>query len=141
MDADKKRFTHAIRNATNCKSPPGGRQPQKTWSATCELRARGGAWQKVKGSCPPEPHGLQQFVRQKNPGSSTQTATHHHDRNGAALNINLHAIDNSHVHDTSESERNMSQSNSDPDPESTDERKEEHKIKHFSLDKRGATIS
>jgi hypothetical protein len=31
----------------------------------------------------------------------------------------------------------MRQSNSDPDPESTDERKEEHEIKHFSLDKRG----
>jgi hypothetical protein len=34
----------------------------------------------------------------------------------------------------------MSQSNSDPDPESTDEREEEHKIKHFLLDKRGDCI-
>jgi hypothetical protein len=34
----------------------------------------------------------------------------------------------------------MSQSNSDPDPESTDEREEEHEIKHFSLDKRGDCI-
>jgi hypothetical protein len=24
MEADKKRFTHAMRNARNCKSPPGG---------------------------------------------------------------------------------------------------------------------
>ena len=34
----------------------------------------------------------------------------------------------------------MSQSNSDSDPESTDERDEEHEIKHFSLDKRGDCI-
>ena len=34
----------------------------------------------------------------------------------------------------------MSQSNSDPDPESTDEREEEHEIKHFLLDKRGDCI-
>ncbi len=34
----------------------------------------------------------------------------------------------------------MSQSNSDPNPESTDEREEEHEIKHFSLDKRGGCI-
>jgi hypothetical protein len=40
----------------------------------------------------------------------------------------------------SASERTMSQSNSDPDPESTDERKEEHEIQHFLLDKRGDYI-
>jgi hypothetical protein len=34
----------------------------------------------------------------------------------------------------------MNQSNSDPDPESTDEREEEHEIKHFLLDKRGDCI-
>ncbi len=34
----------------------------------------------------------------------------------------------------------MSQSNSDPDPESTDERKEDHEIKHFLLEKRGDWI-
>ncbi len=34
----------------------------------------------------------------------------------------------------------MSQSNSDPDRESTDEREEEHEIKHFSLDKSGDCI-
>ena len=34
----------------------------------------------------------------------------------------------------------MSQSNSDTDPESTDEREEEHEIKHFPLDKRGDGI-
>jgi hypothetical protein len=34
----------------------------------------------------------------------------------------------------------MSQSNSDPDPEYTDEREDEHEIKHFSLDKRGDCI-
>jgi hypothetical protein len=34
----------------------------------------------------------------------------------------------------------MIQSNSDQDPESTDEREEEHEIKHFSLDKRGGCI-
>jgi hypothetical protein len=54
-----------------------------------------------------------------------------------SLNINLHAIDKSHLHDISAAERNMSQGNSDPDHKSTDERKEEHEIKHFSLNKRG----
>ncbi len=39
MEADKKRFTHAMRNAKNCKLPPGG----SLWSATCEVWARGGA--------------------------------------------------------------------------------------------------
>jgi hypothetical protein len=68
-----------------------------------------------------------------------QTSTHHHDY-GAAFNTNLHAINNSQLHDNAASERTMSQSNSDPDPESTDEREEEHEIKHFSLDKRGDCI-
>jgi hypothetical protein len=68
-----------------------------------------------------------------------QTTTHHHDY-GAAFNTNFHAIDNSQLHDNAASERTMSQSNSDPDPESTDEREEEHEIKHFSLEKRGDCI-
>jgi hypothetical protein len=34
-------------------------------------------------------------------------------------------------HDNIAAERTMSQSNSDSDPESTDEREEEHEIKHF----------
>jgi hypothetical protein len=37
-------------------------------------------------------------------------------------------------------ERIMRQNNSDTDPESTDEREEEHDIKHFSLDTRGDCI-
>jgi hypothetical protein len=44
------------------------------------------------------------------------------------------------MHANSASERTMSQSNLDPDPESTDEREEEHEIKHFSLDKRGDCV-
>ncbi len=65
--------------------------------------------------------------------------THHHDY-GAAFNTNFHAINNSQLQDNAASERTTSQSNSDPDPESTDEREEEHEIKHFSLDKRGDCI-
>ncbi len=53
------------------------------------------------------------------------TTTHHPD-DGAALNTNFHAVNNSQPHDTVASERIMSQSNSDTDPESTDEREEEH---------------
>jgi hypothetical protein len=68
-----------------------------------------------------------------------QTTTHHHG-DGAAFNTNFHAINNSQLHDNAASERTMSQSNSDPDPESTDEREEDHEIKHFSLDKRGDCI-
>jgi hypothetical protein len=88
---------------------------------------------------PPEPRGQQQFVRQKNPGSSTQSITHHHG-DGAAFNTNLHAIHTSRLHDSAASERTMSQSNSDPYPDSNDEREEEHEIKHFLLDKRGDCI-
>jgi hypothetical protein len=88
---------------------------------------------------PPEPRVQQQFVRRKNTGSSAQTTTHHHG-DGAAFNTNLHAINNSQGHDSSASERIMSQSNSDLDPKSTDEREEEHEIKHFALDKRGDCI-
>ena len=64
---------------------------------------------------PPEPNGLHRFVRQKNDGDITQTMTHHH-KEGAALNTNLHAIDNSHSHDNSAAENDMSQDDPDPDP-------------------------
>jgi hypothetical protein len=68
-----------------------------------------------------------------------QTTTYHHD-DGAAFHAIFHDINNSQLHDNVASERTMSQSNSDPDLESTDEREEEHKIKHFPLDKRGDCI-
>ncbi len=68
-----------------------------------------------------------------------QTTTHHHD-DGAAFHTNFHAINNSQSHDNVAAERTMSQSNSDSDPESTDERKEEHEIKHFPSIKE-ATVS
>ena len=67
------------------------------------------------------------------------TTTHHPD-DGAAFNTNFHAVNNSQPHANVASERIMSQNNSDTDPESTDEREEEHDIKHFSLDKRGDCI-
>ena len=67
------------------------------------------------------------------------TTTHHHD-DDAVFNTNFHAVNNSQPHANVASERIMSQSNSDIDPESTDEREEEHDIKHFSLDKRGDCI-
>ena len=58
---------------------------------------------------------------------------------GAALNTNLHAIDNSNSHDNSAAEKDMSQDDPDPDPDPafTNECGEEHEIKHFSLDTRG----
>jgi hypothetical protein len=68
-----------------------------------------------------------------------QTTTHHHDY-GAAFHTNFHVINNSQPHDNVASERTMSQSNSDQDPESTDEREEEHEIKHFPSIKE-ATVS
>jgi hypothetical protein len=72
-------------------------------------------------------------------GSSRPTTTHQPD-DGAAFNTNFHAVNNSQPHANVVSERIMSQNNSDTDPESTDEREEEHDIKHFSLDKRGDCI-
>ncbi len=118
----------------NSQSPPGGSVRKH---GTPYVRLRPGEESDTKSTlAPPEPRGQRQFVRQENPGSSTQSTTHHHG-DGAAFNTNLHAIDNSQLHDSSASERIMSQSNSDPDPESTDKRDEEHEIKIFSLDKRG----
>jgi hypothetical protein len=84
---------------------------------------------------PPEPPVQQHLARQMPSGSSMPTTTHHPD-DGAAFNANFHAVNNSQPHDNVASERIMSQSNSDTDPESTDEREEEHEIKHFSLHKR-----
>ncbi len=63
-----------------------------------------------------------------------QATTHHHG-DGAAFNTNFHAINNSQLRYNVTSENTMSQSNSDPEPESTDEREDEHEIKHFSLEK------
>ncbi len=63
--------------------------------------------------------------------------TSHHPDDGAAFNINFQAVNSSQPHANVASESIMSQSNSDTDPESTDEREEEHDIKHFSLDTRG----
>jgi hypothetical protein len=85
---------------------------------------------------PPEPNGLHRFVRQQNASNITQTTTHHHN-GGAALNTNLHTIDNSNSHDNSAAEKDMSQDDPDPDPAFTNECGEEHEIKHFSLDTRG----
>ena len=85
---------------------------------------------------PPEPNGQHRFVRQQNAGNITQTTTHHHN-GGAALNTNLHSIDNSNSHDNSAAEKDMSQDDPDPDPAFTNECGEEHEIKHFSLDTRG----
>jgi hypothetical protein len=72
---------------------------------------------------PPEPYGLQRFVRQKNAGNITQAKTYRHNE-GAALNTNtnLHVIDSSHSHDISSAERDTSQEDPGPDPVFTDER-------------------
>ncbi len=68
------------------------------------------------------------------------TTTHHPD-DGAAFNTTFHAVDNSQPHANVASERVMSQTNSDTDPESTDEREEEHDIKHFPSKKEETVLT
>ena len=137
MQADRKRFTSAMRNATNSQSPPGGsdRKPGPS-----QMRWRSGEEFDTKSTpAPPEPRVQQHRPSQMPSGSSMPTTTHHPD-DGAAFNTNFHSVNNSPPHANVASERIMSQNNSDTDPESTDEREEEHDIKHFSLEKRGDCI-